>query len=129
MLDKGFEKMSIYISSAIMNQIFRDNMSEKLSDDVLYNLLDQICLKKEKYYFLDETAYRKMLFHNLHTDFIETLRPHYHNAKVFYLDREFTYNSFTNIVRQVCKHLKIGFESEIKFCHSKYYINFFISPI
>ena len=107
-----------------MKQIFKDVMSA----DILYNLLDQICLKKDKYYFLDETAYRKMMFHNLHTGFIEGLRPYYHTAKVFYLDREFTYNSFTNIVRQVCKHLSIAFESEIKFCHSKYYINFFIMP-
>lgn len=111
-----------------MSQIFKNNIQEPLSNDVLYNLLDQICLRKEKYYFLDETAYRKMLFHNLHTGFIEALRPHYHTAKVFYLDREFTYNSFTNIVRQVCKHFDITYESEIKFCHSKYYINFFIEP-
>ncbi len=108
-----------------MNQIFKD----KMPSSTLYNLLDQICLRKEKYYFLDETAYRKMLFHNLHTGFIDALRPYYHTAKLFYLDRDFTYNSFTNIVRQVCKHLGIHFESEIKFCHSKYYINFFIEPL
>lgn len=108
-----------------MNQIFKDRMPSS----ILYNLLDQICLRKEKYYFLDETAYRKMLFHNLHTGFIDLLRPYYHTAKLFYLDRDFTYNSFTNIVRQVCKHLGISFESEIKFCHSKYYINFFIMPL
>ena len=107
-----------------MNQIFKD----KMSCDVLYDLLDQICLRKDKYYFMDETAYRKMLFHNLHEPFLNYLRPYYHVSKTFYLDREFTYNSFTNIVRQVCKHLEIVFESEIKYCHSKYYINFFIMP-
>ena len=108
-----------------MNQIFKDIMPSS----TLYNLLDQICLRKEKYYFLDETAYRKMMFHNLHIWFIDALRPYYHTAKLFYLNRDFTYNSFTNVVRQVCKHLSIQFESEIKFCHSKYYINFFIMPL
>ncbi len=107
-----------------MNQIFKSTMS----NNILYDLLDKICLKKDKYYFLDETSYRKMLFNNYQTEFIEELRPHYHTAKLFYLDREFTYNSFTNIVRQVCKHLNIAFESEIKYNHSQHYVNFFIMP-
>ena len=105
-----------------MNQIFKDRMPSS----ILYNLLDQICLRKEKYYFLDETAYRKMLFHELEKPFLELIRPYYFASKLFYLDRGFTYNSFTNIVRQICKFVDIKLESEIKYCHSKYYINFFI---
>lgn len=104
------------------NQIFKT----PVPINILHDLLEKICLKTDKYYFLDETSYRKMLFHEMGKPFLELIRPYYFASKIFYLDREFTYNSFTNIVRQICKFMDIKLESEIKYCHSKYYINFFI---
>ena len=104
------------------NQIFKT----PVPINILHDLLEKICLKTDKYYFLDETAYRKMLFHEMEKPFLELIRPYYFASKLFYLNRDFTYNSFTNIVRQICKFMEIKLESEIKYCHSKYYINFFI---
>ena len=93
---------------------------------ILFDLLEKVCLKTEKYYFIDVAAYNKLLFLDLKKPFVDALTEYYFLSKRFYLERDFTYSSFINIVRQICKHENIKFESEIKYSHSKYYINFFI---
>ena len=106
----------------MLYQLFR----KQLPIDLLMNLLEHICLKTDKYYFIDLTAYKKLIFLDLHKEFIDTVKEFYHLSKRFYLEREFTYPSFTNIVRQICKHGNIKFESEVKYNRSQYFINFLI---
>jgi hypothetical protein len=71
-------------------------------------------------------AFRKMLFYNYHEEFCETLKHYYHLSKQFYLDRKMSYNSFTTIVRQICKNNNIMFTSQIKYNESKYNIDYLI---
>jgi len=106
----------------MLNQIFKSEMPS----NILYDLLEQICLKTDKYYFIDINAYKKLIFSDLHTPFIEKISEYYHLSKQFYLQREFIYTSFTNIVRQICKHCNIKIASDVKYNHSQYYINFFV---
>ena len=47
------------------NQIFR----QKVPDKLLFNLLDKVCLKTDKYYLVDLNAYRKVVFHNYYEEF------------------------------------------------------------
>ena len=103
-------------------QIFKTG----IPPEILYDLLEQICIKTESYYIVDIVAYKKMKFHNLHEAFLNTIIEYYHYSKKFYVEREFTYNSFTNIVRQICKLNNIMFTSQIKYNESKYNIDFFI---
>ncbi len=103
-------------------QIFK----REIPDHIMFDLLEKICLKTDKYYFIDVAAYSKLLFLDLKHSFIDALTEYYYLSKRFYLERDFTYSSFTNIVRQICKHGDIKIESEIKYSHSKYYINFFV---
>jgi hypothetical protein len=106
----------------MLKQIFRKNVPSIF----LYVLLEKICLKTEKYYYVDANAFKKMIFHDYHIDFLAELVNHYHVSKQFYLTREFTYNSFTNIVRQICKSNAVMFTSQIKYNESKYNIDYFI---
>ena len=71
-------------------------------------------------------AYRKMIIHQNHTAFCGTLMDYYHVSKRYYLTREFTYNSFTNIIRQLCKSNKHYFYTELKYDYSIYTILFYI---
>ena len=71
-------------------------------------------------------AYRKMLFHNYHIDFFDTIREFYFLGKQFYIDRQITYRSFTNVIRQICKHNSLIYTSQMKYNESKYNIDFFI---
>lgn len=104
------------------SQIFR----KKVPNEILFDLLEKVCFKTDKYYLIDVNAFRKLMFHNYHTEFCEQLKDYYNLSKMFYIERKMVYNSFTNIVRQICKLNNIMFTSLIKYNESKYNIDFFI---
>jgi hypothetical protein len=106
----------------MLKQIFKNNVPTEF----LFLLLDQVCLKTDKYYLIDLNAFKKMVFHKLHEPFLNSLYEYYHVSKQFYLTRDFTYNSFTNILRQICKSNAVMFTSNIKYNESKYNIDYFI---
>lgn len=106
--------------------MLKKTFKKVIPNNLLFDLLEQVCLKTENYYFFDLNAYRKMIFMNIHEEFILALREYYHTSKLFYLERKLTYGSFTNILRQICKFSEIEVESEMKYNHSQYYINFYI---
>jgi hypothetical protein len=103
-------------------QIFRKPVPSSL----LFELLDQICLKTDKYYLIDPNSYRKFIYNNLHNKLADDLVEYYHVSKQFYVQRKMTYNSFTNVVRQVCKSANIMFASQIKYNESKYSIDYLV---
>ena len=83
-------------------------------------LLDKICTKCSETggYILDETAFSLLMFHGFEKDFLDALRPYYHNSKLHYIDRKLTFISFSTIVRQVCKASGKNISSKIKYFHS-----------
>ena len=106
----------------MLKQIFKEN----IPIHILINLLEQICLKTEKYYLIDNNAYKKLVYNKYFDDFRETILPYYQESKKFYALRDLTYNSFVNIVRQICKSNDVMFTSKIKYNESKYNIDYFI---
>ena len=105
-----------------MSQTFKYTIPIKL----LIELLEKICVKTDKYYFIDIAAFKKVLYHEYHIEFLQAIRPYYHESKQFYVDREFNYTSFINIVRQICKHNKVEFKYNIKYSDYKYNIQYYI---
>jgi hypothetical protein len=99
---------------------------KSVPDDLLFDLLDKICIKTDKYYLIDLNAYKKMMFHNYYEEFINIIKPYYNLSKQFYVERKLVYNSFTNIVRQICKNNNIMYTSQIKYNESKYNIDFLV---
>jgi hypothetical protein len=106
----------------MLKQIFKQN----IPIEILTGLLEKICLKTDKYYLVDNNAFRKLLFYNYHTDFLNSVSEYYHSSKQFYITRKLTYNSFTNIIRQICKSNNIMFTSQIKYNESKYNIDYLV---
>lgn len=104
------------------SQIFKKPVPKEL----LFALLDKICLKTDKYYLIDNNAYRKMMFYNLNNEFCESLTEYYHLGKRMYIERKSTYNSFITIIRQICKCCSIMYTSQIKYNESKYNIDYFV---
>ena len=105
------------------SQIFKHNISE----EILFELLEKICEKNEKNFFVfNNTSFKKGLFNNSLADFIEVCRPCYHISKVKYLDRKLTYRMFTTIVRQVCNSNQITYTSKVKYDKSNYEIVYYI---
>lgn len=94
--------------------------------ELLLDVLDKICIKTDKYYLFDINAYKKLIFYNLHVELCEKLKDYYHLGKQFYLTRKMKYNSFTTIIRQICKYCNIMYTSQIKYNESKYNIDYLI---
>ena len=94
--------------------------------EYLFELLEKICVKTDKYYLIDVNAFRKLVFYNYYEDFKNLIRPHYNLSKQFYVERKLVYNSFTNVIRQICKSNNIMYTSQIKYNESKYNIDFLI---
>jgi hypothetical protein len=94
--------------------------------EYLFELLEKICVKTDKYYLIDLNAFRKLVFYNYYEDFKTLIRPYYNLSKQFYIDRKLVYNSFTNVVRQICKSNNIMYTSQIKYNESKYNIDFLV---
>ena len=71
--------------------------------NILFDLLDKVCIKNDKYYLIDQDSYKKILFHNYQEEFCKSVSPFYHQSKRIYVERPFSFNSFINIIRQICK--------------------------
>jgi hypothetical protein len=103
-------------------QIFKN----KVPNEIIFNLLNKICLKNEKHWVLNNIAFKKGTYDNSITDFFELIKPYYHNSKKKYLERKLTYNNFTTIIRQICNFNKISYTSQIKYEKSFYEIIYII---
>lgn len=103
-------------------QIFKKNVP----NDLIFNLLDSICMKNEKHYTLNTESFKKGIFKESIQTFISNCNEYYHLSKKKYLERKLTYNSFTTILRQICNFNKITYTSQIKYDKSKYDIIYYI---
>jgi hypothetical protein len=94
--------------------------------NILLDFLESICIKKEKYYVLDKSAFKKATFKNILPAFYETLTDYYYLSKRKYLENTNNYNSLCTIIRQICKFNTISCVSNIKYSNSTYEIIYFI---
>ena len=103
-------------------QLFKSEVPK----DVLFNFLDNICIKNEKNYIINSSAFKKGIFNETITEFFKNIYQHYHNSKKKYLDKKLNYNSFVTVIRQICNHLKITYTSQVKYDKSVYDIIYYI---
>ena len=90
-----------------MTQLFADQVPLILLEEVL----DTFFEKKDDHYIVDYVGYKKMIFHNYHDKWRDEVKPYYHKAKQYYVDRKFTYISFVNILRQICRLYNIEYHT------------------
>jgi hypothetical protein len=103
-------------------QIFKNNVP----NEILFELLNSICLKNEKCYILTIEAFKKGIYKDLIQNFFEKCKQYYHISKRLYLERKISYTSFTTILRQICNYNKIIYTSQIKYDKSTYNIVYYI---
>jgi hypothetical protein len=104
------------------SQIFK----EHIPNEILIKLLNDIAVKTEKCYILNNDAYKKGIFNNLLETFVTQCAPYYYLSKRAYLTRKLTYNSFITIIRQICNYNNITYTSQIKYDKSNYDIIYYI---
>lgn len=106
----------------MQSQIFKNPIPNQL----VIKLLDDIAVKTDKCYVLNNNSYKKGVFNNLIVNFIEECKPYYHLSKRKYLEKKLTYNSFITIIRQICNFNRITYTSQIKYDKSTYDIMYYI---
>jgi hypothetical protein len=104
------------------SQIFKNT----IPNQTLIKLLDDIAIKTEKCYVLNNNSYKKGIFNESIVNFINECKSYYHLSKRKYLERKLTYNSFITIIRQICNFNKITYTSQIKYDKSTYDIIYYI---
>jgi hypothetical protein len=104
------------------SQIFKNQVPNEL----LIKLLESISIKTDKFFIIDNNSYKKGIFNNIITDFINQCVPYYHLSKRKYLEKKLTYHSFITVIRQICNFNKITYTSQIKYDKSKYDIIYYI---
>jgi hypothetical protein len=103
-------------------QIFK----KQLPNNILFELLDKICLKNEKHYTFNKDSFKRGVYNGVIQDFFTLCYPYYFLSKQKYLDRKLTFNSFTTVLRQICNCNKITYTSQIKYSKSTYNIEYYI---
>lgn len=104
------------------SQIFK----EHISNNILFDLLDKISVKNDKYYILNKVSYKKGEYINVLAPFFQILLPSYHISKTFYINRKQNYSSFITIIRQICRLNNINYSSKIIYNKSSYDIIYYI---
>lgn len=104
------------------SQIFKS----KIPNAIFFDLLDNIALKSDKCYIFNNDSYKRGFLNDAIKIFIEKCKPHYYLSKCTYLERKLSYNTFTTIIRQICKFNKITYTSQIKYEKSTYNIIYYI---
>jgi hypothetical protein len=104
------------------NQIFKNN----IPNNILFELLDLICLKNDNHYIFNFISFKKGVYNISIQKFIEDCTPYYHISKRKYLEKKLTYNSFTTVLRQICNFNKISYISKIIYDKSAYNITYYI---
>jgi len=105
-----------------MSQIFKNHVPS----DILFKLLDIICIKTNKYYILNKISYKKGEYLELFPEFYETLINYYYKSKHYYLIKKHNYCSLVTIIRQICRINNIHYTSKIIYNKSTYDIVYYI---
>jgi hypothetical protein len=103
-------------------QIFK----EKIPSDILFILLDDLCVKTEKYYIFNVNSYKKGIFTEKINNFLNACKVYYFTSKQKYLERKVTYNNLMTVIRQICNLNNIFYMSKIKYSKSTYEIEYYI---
>jgi len=105
-----------------MSQTFKSPINK----NILFEFLEKICEKREKYFVFDLSSYKRGELNKENELFLEIVKPHYHTAKQFYIERKISYSRLCTIIRQICKFNSISFTTKVLYSKSKYNIPYYI---
>jgi len=105
-----------------MSQIFKHSVPK----NILFDFLDSVCDKTEKYYVFDNNAYKRSVLEEKISLFCNTIIDYYYNSKKYYVNREMNYIKFCTVIRQICKLNIVNYHTKIIYSKSKYHIPYYI---
>ena len=104
------------------SQLFKKDVPK----EILFDLLNKICINNGKYYILNNISYKKGEYLEIIKPFIKNIMEYYFESKKFYAERKQNYTSFITIIRQICRLNNINYTSKILYNKSSYDIVYYI---
>lgn len=90
--------------------------------------IKQHCMQEEGKYIVDFNVFKRLMYDDDLSKFMELLKNYYYKNKYYYLEESnMTYNRFSTIIRQLCKNNDVTYERNIKYIMSKYTVSYKIS--
>ena len=106
----------------LVSQIFK----KQIPNELLFDLLEIICAKDDKYFILNYESFKKGVYNGLINEFIVSCKEYYHVSKQKYLTKPLKYPNFITIIRQICNLNQIVYNYKIKYDKSNYTIVYYI---
>ena len=98
--------------------------------ECLFELLERICASRDvDYYIIDKNAYKMMIYHEHHRPFLDAFLPYYRKSRQHYVTRKLTYNSFVNLIRQICSVHEHELITDKQYNHQVYTIRYIVKKI
>lgn len=107
------------------SQLFK----EKIPLDILFNFLNSCSNLDNGIYRFGINEYKKAIFNDLISSFINIIKSYYYLSKQHYIERKMTYKHLITIIRQICNHMNIPYISKIVYNKSSYEIIYYISNV
>ena len=104
------------------NQLFK----KIIPKNILYDFLKKYGDDMGKYYMFSNICYNRAKYHNDIQSFCDEVIEYYHESKKKYVTKKMSFNSFTTIIRQICKSNVITFTSKVNYIQSTYDIVYYI---
>ena len=99
-----------------------------LDKDIVCSIIKEICIKETKnncdVYMFNNSIYKRLMLFKKIEPIIDKIKYHYYESKRFYVTRKMSYKTFCTILRQLAKYVKVKIESDIKYIHSTYMIEY-----
>jgi hypothetical protein len=93
----------------------------ELPFSIVKTIINDICIKTDKYYLFTYLQYKKEEYNNNISQICDMLTNYYREAKLFYVKRVQTFNSFNTVLRQLCKLHNIPFSISVKYNQGRSY--------
>ena len=93
---------------------------------ILLSFLDMYATKTDFGYIYNKESYKRANLKGVIRRLCLNLEYFYHNSKKTYLRRPTSFVNFSTVIRQLCRHLKIGYTSNIKYQRTSYEIAYHI---
>ena len=89
--------------------------------DIFDDFVKTNFVRENNHYIFNNLIFKKLVYEDKITKFVESLKEYYYENKHFYLNRlPITYKQFNTLIRQICKRNEIKISTSVKYESSKY---------
>jgi hypothetical protein len=105
---------------------FYNMFFKAIPPQMLFDVLEQVCVKREEYYIFNMLAFRSLQYRNLYPEFASKILPYYRPHYQEFVTRPLSYSSFVVILRHICRMNNIRFDTKANYGAPCYNIDYYV---